>query len=94
MRRLPRTVWHRLPDGLKQQIIEEFTDIFKEVCHEHIPDYSPQSPRPPRRRLRPPIEPTYPFTVWHCHLRITPIYFYYDDANATRPGVFVEHGFA
>ena len=43
MRRSPRTVWHRLPDGLKQQIIEEFTDIFKEVLHEHIRDHSAQT---------------------------------------------------
>ncbi len=56
MRRSPRTVWHRLPDGLKQQIIEEFTDIFKEAFREHIRDRSLRSPRSPRRRLRPPID--------------------------------------
>jgi len=33
MRRSPKTVWHHLPDDLKQRIIEEFTDIFKEVYH-------------------------------------------------------------
>jgi hypothetical protein len=34
MRRSPGTVWRRLPDDLKRQVIGDLTDIYKEICHE------------------------------------------------------------
>ena len=57
MSRFPRKLWQRLPEALKQQIVQEFTTLFEDVLHEHLRHHSADAPSSPGHRLRSPVQP-------------------------------------
>src|SRR5262249_31724973 len=58
MRVASRSVWRRLPEGIRRTILEAILIIQQEALRDHLRSHPPRSPCPPGGDLRPPVVPS------------------------------------